>query len=219
MNTSLNMKSPVVGGVLQLVALACLVSVTGCMSPKIAVMESDKAGHPPFSEVERLHGHVCPGSAIGYRMACAAMDRIALMDISSSEVMAVVENNMCGTDSLQWVTDCTFGKGKIIFDDYGKNVYTLFSSKTRKGVRVVFLDDRIPGSVREDRDAFTQWILETPEDSILALTEVTVAHALPSRSKESVKCPGCGEGVTPGKMRNSRGQNVCIPCALDGQEK
>jgi len=152
-------------------------------------------------------------------MACAAMDRIALMDIGSRELMAVVENNMCGTDALQCVTGCTFGKGKLIFDDYGKNVYTLFSSVTRQGVRVVFLEDKIPGTVRSDRNALTQWILETPEDSILALSEVTVAHALPSRSRESVKCPECGEGVTPGKMRASRGQRVCIPCAEGRQEK
>ena len=172
-----------------------------------------KAGYPAFSEVEKLHGHVCPGSAIGYRMACAAMDKLTEMGITRRELMAIVENNMCGTDSLQCVTGCTFGKGRIIFDDFGKNVYTLFSVRSRKGARVAFRRDKITSEVRADRTAFTKWVLDAPKEDILTVTEVVVERELPTRTKGSVKCPVCGEDVNKDKMQESGGRKVCLPCS------
>ncbi|MBT3377526.1 MAG: formylmethanofuran dehydrogenase [Lentisphaerae bacterium] len=199
--------------VLPSIALSYLMVVAGCQSPRNVVEGESGAKYPPFSEVERLHGHVCPGSAMGYRMACSALDRIEEMGIGSRELMAIVENNKCGTDSLQCVTGCTFGKGKVLFDDHGKSVYTLFSSKTRKGVRVVFFGDRIPANVREDRDVFMRWILEAPEESILRFSEVTIDRPLPERTRESVSCAVCGEGVNTNRVRESGGRQLCIPCA------
>ncbi|MGD8949855.1 MAG: formylmethanofuran dehydrogenase subunit E family protein [Desulfobacterales bacterium] len=60
----------------------------------------------------------------------------------------------CGVDALQCVTGCTFGKGNLIFHDYGKHVFTIYSRLTRKGVRVVFLGQNVPDNVREDRKIF-----------------------------------------------------------------
>ena len=58
----------------------------------------------PFEEVAAFHGHVCPGLAIGYRMACAGMDALTSVRSADEELVAIVENDACGVDALQCVT-------------------------------------------------------------------------------------------------------------------
>jgi formylmethanofuran dehydrogenase subunit E len=91
-----------------------------------------------YEEISQFHGHECPGLAIGYRMATAAMESLELPRAEDEELVAIVENDACGVDSLQCVTGCTFGKGNLLFRDYGKHVYTVYSRSSRLGVRVHF---------------------------------------------------------------------------------
>lgn len=87
----------------------------------------------PFSEVTRFHGHVCPGTAIGYRAGEIAIKKLSSSRAVDEEFLAIVENDSCSVDAIQVVTGCTFGKGNLIFKDYGKNVYT-FINRTRGDV-------------------------------------------------------------------------------------
>jgi len=80
-----------------------------------------------YKKIVRFHGHECPGLAMGYRMALAGMEALNALRSEDEEIVAIVENNACGVDALQCVTGCTFGKGNLIFRDYGKHVYTLYS--------------------------------------------------------------------------------------------
>jgi len=91
-----------------------------------------------YTEIVKFHGHECPGLAIGYRMASAALEELRSTRAEDEEIVAIVENDACGVDALQCVTGCTFGKGNLLFRDYGKQVYTLYSRSTGSGVRVVF---------------------------------------------------------------------------------
>jgi len=109
-----------------------------------------------FEEIVRFHGHQCPGLAIGYRMATAAMENLQSMRAEDEELVAIVENDACGVDALQCITGCTFGKGNLLFRDYGKQVYTVYSRSTRKGVRVRFHGKGIPEDLREDRSALAR---------------------------------------------------------------
>ena len=63
-----------------------------------------------YDEIVRFHGHECPGLAIGYRMATAAMETLDSFRAEDEELVAIVENDACGVDALQCVTGCTFGK-------------------------------------------------------------------------------------------------------------
>jgi len=91
-----------------------------------------------YAEIVRFHGHECPGLAIGFRMSKAAMEALDTMRSEDEELAAIVENDACGVDALQCVTGCTFGKGNLLFRNYGKHVYTLYSRAGRRGIRVVF---------------------------------------------------------------------------------
>src|ERR1700687_5756679 len=87
-------------------------------------------------EVIQFHGHLCSGLALGYRVAKAALRELGGDRPRDEELVAVVENDSCAVDAVQFITGCTFGKGNLIFRDYGKHVYTFFNRRTGQGVRI-----------------------------------------------------------------------------------
>jgi formylmethanofuran dehydrogenase subunit E len=166
-----------------------------------------------YTEIIEFHGHECPGLAMGYRMALAAMDELESMRSEDEELVAIVENDACGVDAVQCVTGCTFGKGNLVFRDYGKQVYTLFSRTTGAGVRVVLHGKGAPDGVRGDREAFREWILTAPTDDLLSVTRVQVDEPEPARIRQSVPCSVCGEMVMESRLREVDGRPGCSPCA------
>jgi formylmethanofuran dehydrogenase subunit E len=169
-----------------------------------------------YAEIVKFHGHECPGLAIGYRMARAAMKALNVQRSSDEEIVAIVENNACGVDALQCISGCTFGKGNLLFRDYGKQVYTLYSRATGKGVRVVFRDKSVPERLRGDRPARIKFILEALDAEILSLSRIVIDEPEPARIIKSVSCAICGESVMETRLRKVNGKLACIPCA-EGQ--
>ena len=94
----------------------------------------------PFSDVTKFHGHICPGSAIGYKAAEAGLNELKSHCSQDDEIVAIVENNSCAVDAVQVLTGCTFGKGNLLFKDHGKQVYTFIIRTTNEGVRVSLND-------------------------------------------------------------------------------
>src|SRR5574342_220054 len=87
-------------------------------------------------EAIQFHGHLCPGLALGYRVAKAALRELQAERPQDEELVAIVENDSCSADAVQFITGCTFGKGNLIFRDYGKHVYTFYNRRTGKGLRI-----------------------------------------------------------------------------------
>lgn len=165
-----------------------------------------------YEEIILFHGHECPGLAMGYRMATAAMERLESIRAEDEELVAIVENDACGVDAVQCVTGCTFGKGNLLFRDYGKQVYTIYCRSSRSGVRVHFHRNQIPEGLHEDRRALTDWILSAPKDSILSITQTSIPEPEPAKILESVPCAFCGESVMESRIRQWQDKPACIPC-------
>jgi formylmethanofuran dehydrogenase subunit E len=166
-----------------------------------------------FDQVVRFHGHTCPGLAIGYRMATAAMQALSSLRSEDEEIVAIVESDSCGADAVQYVTGCTFGKGNLVFRDYGKLAYTLYSRAARRGVRVTFNRGAVPDGMRDDREAFIRWVLKAPAAAILKLQEVTVDEPDTAKIHRSLPCAACGEFVMETRLQPVAGRRLCIPCA------
>lgn len=166
-----------------------------------------------YSEITNFHGHSCPGLAIGYRMAIAAMKKLGVNRSDDEELIAVVENDACGVDALQCVTGCTFGKGNLVFKDYGKPVYTLFSRLKKSGVRVCFHGNAIPEELRENRPDFAKRVLEEQEEAIISVSKINYVELQSAKIKKSVLCSVCGESVMETRLRKSDKGAVCIPCS------
>lgn len=169
--------------------------------------------NPTYKDLIAFHGHSCPGLAIGYRMSKAALAFLSDSRAEDEEIVAIVENDACGVDALQCLTGCTFGKGNLLFKDYGKHVYTLYDRKSRKGVRVVLNAQSVPENIREDREQFINWLLTAAEEEVVSLREVQIDEPEPARITNSVKCEFCGEAVMETRTREINGKTACIPCA------
>lgn len=94
-----------------------------------------------------FHGHSCPGLAIGIRAAELALRE--LENPADSEIVAVVETDMCGVDAIQFLTGATVGKGNLIHRDHGKMAFSFFRRATGRGFRAVLNPDA-RGGMDED---------------------------------------------------------------------
>src|SRR3972149_1440687 len=88
-----------------------------------------------LDNVVEFHGHICPGLVLGYRVSMLALKNLGNRS-KDEEIVAIVENNSCAVDAVQVMTGCTFGKGNLIFKDYGKQVYTFIKRPSGKAVRI-----------------------------------------------------------------------------------
>lgn len=188
----------------------------------------------PFSEVTKFHGHVCPGSALGYRVAKTAMIKLNVSKSGDEELVAFCENDSCAVDAIQVVTGCTFGKGNFIFKDYGKHVYTFYNRENGENIRIYVnadFNDIVPefvalknkfdqGTVTmEDKKSFQHFkdelsykILEVPEDKLFTLSKAELSLPKEANLYNSIKCGECGELVSEHRMKEKDGEKVCIPC-------
>ena len=170
-----------------------------------------------YQEAVQFHGHSCPGLAMGYRMTKAALDHFSFDKFDKAEdeeMVAIVENDACGTDAVQFLSGCTFGKGNLIFKDYGKMVYTFYHRASGKAVRIsrkasfrAKLSDMQISS--EER---INLILTAPEKDIVQIEEINMPEPEYSRIFDTILCEVCGESVVKSKTRILDGKNVCIPC-------
>ena len=164
-----------------------------------------------FEEVVAFHGHRCPGLALGYRMARAEWMFLADERAEDEELVAIVENDACGVDAVQYLTGCTFGKGNLIFRDYGKQVYTFYHRGSGKAVRVKAWQHRAPE--QETREERIRWLLSAPEEEVVTIQEVSISPPAYARIRTSVTCAFCGERVMETRARVREGRIACIPCA------
>ncbi len=167
-----------------------------------------------YEMIVAFHGHSCPGLAMGYRMTRAALEWLARRQPSADEeLVAITENNACGVDALQFMSGCTFGKGNLVFKDYGKQAYTFFCRETGRGVRVVLDRQAIPESVKGERKDYIDWLLTAPESELLKVTPVTMEEPQRARILASIVCEDCGEAVMESRIRVVDGRRLCIPCS------
>lgn len=196
------------------------------------------ASLPTFDEAARFHGHVCPGLAIGYRVASTAVELLGVERPHDEELVAVVENDTCAVDAVQVVTGCTFGKGNLVFKDYGKGGFSFFSRPKHKAYRITYRGfPSLPGTdgarmqelrakvfgnsaTEQERKEFgalrqklIDRILTAKADELLKWQELDETPPQPARIHASIVCDRCGEQVMETRIQHIDGQNLCIPCS------
>lgn len=183
-------------------------------------------------EAIQFHGHLCPGLALGYRVAMAALRELKADRPRDEELVAIVENDSCAADAIQFITGATFGKGNLIFRDFGKHVYTFFNRRTNHGVRIsedyrgFDNDTRFPElkkrqeageDVSRERQAYmmekASAILTADEKEIMTIMPITAPPPHEARIRGSIRCSACGEKFMESRGRVKNGKIVCIPCS------
>jgi len=187
-----------------------------------------------YDDVVDFHGHSCPGLALGYRVSQRALKELKNRS-EDEEIVAVVENNSCAIDAVQVMTGCTFGKGNLIFRDYGKHVYTFLRRPSGKSIRISIVWTK-PAETKEEKTywdlyakgdrskkvldfvhsrkaARTRQILDAGDDKLFAVTKGKGMLPPEAEIYESIWCPVCKEKVAEPKARSHDGRKLCVPCS------
>lgn len=184
-----------------------------------------------------LHGHYCPGSAMGVKAAARAVRELGVKSTGMEEIVAIVETNNCFADGIQMVTGCSFGNNALIYRDYGKTAFTL-AKRTGEGIRISALFDRLTkerspeadglwekvvverdGTEDESKKLTDLWkelafrILEIPDEEILSIKRVNIDVPAYASIFASAKCSVCGESIMEPRARLKDGKFVCLPCS------
>ena len=191
----------------------------------------------PFSQAVRFHGHICPGLAVGYYAAHLGMRWIADHASPDDEAVAVLEFEGCGADAVQAITGCTTGKGNLVLQDHGKQVYTFGIRGRKEAVRIalrpeytvdkldpellelnrkVYLKQANSDELRELQrriERVCRAILESPGESVFEVKETTIKAPERDGMPATVTCAKCGEPVAAAKAKKAGDGYLCPPCA------
>lgn len=185
-----------------------------------------------FRACVRFHGHICPGLAIGYAAVKVGSRVLGLSTAEDEEIVAFVENDSCAVDAVQVLLGCTFGKGNLIFRDWGKQVFTFLDRNSGEAVRLSF--KQLPRS--EERHALKKRI-DTGEannaerelwEKLRKQSVIELISPNPDRYFEIRKvhmempphaqivatrtCDSCGEATVVSRLIKRDGRLICRDC-------
>lgn len=192
-------------------------------------------------QAETIHGHLCPGLALGVKAGQYAIDYLEQESTGMEEVVAIVECNNCFSDGIQVVTGCTFGNNALIYKDLGKTAVTVARRRDGAAVRLLVRHDfrermftRYPASgplfdkvvvqrqgTPEDHHRFQHlWAAASRreleevslEDQFL-VQSLTIQLPAYARMFTTEVCQRCGEGVMAPRIRIKDGLKLCLVCA------
>jgi formylmethanofuran dehydrogenase subunit E len=187
-----------------------------------------------------FHGHSCPGLAIGIRAAELALQKLGHPD--QSDLVAIVETDMCGVDAIQFLTGCTFGKGNLIHKDYGKMAFNFYHRSKSLGFRAILRPD-ISGEVgselrslskkvangtaneeeriryEELRRSLQDRYMNAEMEEMFITMEPAFPIPKPARILQSLQCETCGEMTMESRTRRIDGKTLCLPCFEKREQK
>jgi formylmethanofuran dehydrogenase subunit E len=185
----------------------------------------------------KFHGHRCWASVAGVRVGLAALRTLEVKRSGGTQLYGIVEigedhGGMCFGDGVQYATGCTFGKGNIHKEPYGKLALQLIEKATNRLVRVSYkptlqkkiaesafmrkrgmgvMPDEIP---LEEQMELVDLVWNAPEAAILTIGEVIAYKGewFPE-VMGFTPCAMCGELTAHAYLRVIGDKRVCIPCS------
>ncbi|MFP4444738.1 MAG: FmdE family protein [Desulfosudaceae bacterium] len=192
-----------------------------------------------FQKCLDFHGHLCPGLSLGYQACRAGLEALRSGPSEDEELVAVVESNACSADAVQVMTGCTFGKGNLVFRDYGKIVFTFLSRQTGRGVRVSLRPEVFPAdeehlallrkvqtgaATAEEQERFAdrhrershELLARSPEE-LFTISPAVCDPPEKARVDPSLPCQCCGEPTMKSKLIESAEGLICLACREENQ--
>jgi formylmethanofuran dehydrogenase subunit E len=171
---------------------------------------------------------------MGYQAARAGLAWLEENRAGDEEIVAIVETNACGTDAIQVVTGCTFGKGNLFFRDFGKSAFSFLSRATGRGIRLYARPGCIPPSPEhlalmekvadgtageEDLNQFadlhrqrTLEVLRKPASDLFGFKKIVISLPPRAQIRNSQPCSRCGESTMDTRLTETKEGLFCRPC-------
>lgn len=174
------------------------------------------------------HGHLCPGQAVGVRMAMLGCRLIGLNEPTSNEqikkLIVYVEMDRCSADAVANVTGVKLGRRSLKYMDYGIMAATFLNLETGKAFRII--------STEESRDlaqAYAPEIVDKrtrqleaykrmPDSVLFRVQQVEIPipeEDLPGPTRFKATCSMCGQVIRDRREVIKDGRLFCKPCADD----
>ena len=182
-----------------------------------------------FKKAAEFHGHVCPGLAMGYRVARYVKAHYPRSE--DEELVCIAENKSCSVDAVQFLLGCTAGKGNLIVIDNGKQAFTFYSRNQGKALRIYFKGDVFAGmdGLRQKmaagnltpaekkemegmRSRIMELILAGRDEDLLDVREAEIPAPEKARIYPSLVCQECGERFMEIMGRTAEGKVLCKGC-------
>ena len=182
-----------------------------------------------FKKAAEFHGHVCPGLAMGYRVARYVKAHYPRSE--DEELVCIAENKSCSVDAVQFLLGCTAGKGNLIVIDNGKQAFTFYSRNQGKALRIYFKGDVFAGmdGLRQKmaagnltpaekkemegmRSRIMEQILASRDEDLLDVREAEIPAPEKARIYPSLVCQECGERFMEIMGRTAEGKVLCKDC-------
>ena len=120
-----------------------------------------------YEKASELHGHYCPGLAIGVRAAAAALD-ILSPEKKKTNLYCIAESRACYLDGIQVVFGTTVGNGRLEVRDSDEAAFNFYDRESGKSVRLAAA--AMPAGL--SRDEKRDFILTAPLDEVFTQTPV-----------------------------------------------
>jgi formylmethanofuran dehydrogenase subunit E len=175
-----------------------------------------------------VHGHLCPGQAVGVRMAILGCRLIGFDEPTRRDqikkLIVYVEMDRCTADAVAYATGVKLGRRSLKFIDHGIMAATFVNLETDHAFRVI--------STEESRDLAEAYAPEIAEkharqleaykrmpDSVLFRVQQVDVHIpeedLPGPTRFKATCSRCGQVVRDRREVIRDGRPFCKPCADD----
>jgi formylmethanofuran dehydrogenase subunit E len=172
------------------------------------------------------HGHLCPGQAVGVRMAMLGCRLIGLDEPRRHDqikkLIIYVEMDRCTADAVAHVTGVKLGRRSLKFMDYGIMAATFVNLESGMAFRVVSTEaarslasayaPEIPEKYPQQLEAYKRM----PDSVLFRVQQVRVEIKdcdLPGPTRYKVSCSSCGQVVRDQREVIQDGAILCKPCA------
>ena len=210
-------------------------------SPRLEIVQNIKTGNKEnlLIKAAQLHGHYCPGLAMGVMASVYAMNYINAFSDGLEDILAITETNNCFSDGVQFVTGCSFGNNALIFKDLGKTAFTL-TKRDGNGIRLVSKaesQEEIRKVCPEFSEVYQQLVankdhsdeikarykklgvkrafgtLNIDINKLFDIQNVNVEIPEYAPSHESFNCDVCGESTMSTRTFKKNNKIICLTCS------
>ena len=172
------------------------------------------------------HGHLCPGQAVGVRMAMLGCRLIGLDEPTRHDqikkLIVYVEMDRCTADAVAHVTGVKLGRRSLKFMDYGIMAATFTNLQTDQAFRVISTEEarslapayapEIAGKYPQQLEAYKRM----PDSVLFRVQQVDLSISefdLPGPTRHKATCSRCGQVVRDHREVTKDGRVYCVPCA------
>ena len=172
------------------------------------------------------HGHLCPGQAVGVRMAMLGCRLIGLAEPTRHDqikkLIVYVEMDRCTADAVAHVTGVKLGRRSLKFMDYGIMAATFMNLETGMAFRVISAEEArslaraYAPEIAEKYPQQLEAYKRMPDSVLFRVQQVDVPISefdLPGPTRRKVTCSRCAQVVRDHREVTRDGRVLCVPCA------